>query len=94
MTLANGHHTQTRRNARKSFDVSHASSTPKQKLYVIIFDRGRRYSQVRFPAMHKLLVNIASHGLLPATRLTSRKITIEQNIKQQTGPAFCVQDYN
>jgi hypothetical protein len=29
-------------------------------------------------------------GLLPATRLASRKILIEQNIKRQTGPALCV----
>jgi hypothetical protein len=29
-------------------------------------------------------------GLLPATRLASREILIEQNIKKQTGPALCV----
>ncbi len=29
-------------------------------------------------------------GLLPATRLASRKILIEQNIKKRTGPALCV----
>jgi hypothetical protein len=29
-------------------------------------------------------------GLLPATRLTSGKILIRQNIKRQTGPALCV----
>jgi hypothetical protein len=29
-------------------------------------------------------------GPLPATRLASRKILIEQNIKQRTGPALCV----
>jgi hypothetical protein len=29
-------------------------------------------------------------GLLPATRLASRKILIEQNIKRRTGPALCV----
>ncbi len=28
--------------------------------------------------------------LLPATRLASRKILIEQNIKKRTGPALCV----
>jgi hypothetical protein len=27
---------------------------------------------------------------LPATRLASRKILIEQNIKKRTGPALCV----
>jgi hypothetical protein len=34
------------------------------------------------PAKHR--------GLLPATRLASRKILIEQNIKKRTGPALCV----
>ncbi len=29
-------------------------------------------------------------GLLPATRLASRKILIEQNIKKRTAPALCV----
>jgi hypothetical protein len=29
-------------------------------------------------------------GLLPATRLASKKILIEQNIKKRTGPALCV----
>jgi hypothetical protein len=29
-------------------------------------------------------------GFLPTTRLASRKILIEQNIKQRTGPALCV----
>jgi hypothetical protein len=29
-------------------------------------------------------------GLLPATRLASRKILIKQNIKKRTGPALCV----
>jgi hypothetical protein len=29
-------------------------------------------------------------GLLPATRLASREILIEQNIKKQTGPSLCV----
>ncbi len=29
-------------------------------------------------------------GLLPATRLASRIILIEQNIKKRTGPALCV----
>jgi hypothetical protein len=29
-------------------------------------------------------------GLLPATRLASREIHIEQNIKKRTGPALCV----
>jgi hypothetical protein len=29
-------------------------------------------------------------GPLPATRLASRKILIEQNIKEPTGPALCV----
>jgi hypothetical protein len=29
-------------------------------------------------------------GLLPATRLASREILIEQNIKKRTGPALCV----
>jgi hypothetical protein len=29
-------------------------------------------------------------GPLPATRLASRKILIEQNIKKRTGPALCV----
>jgi hypothetical protein len=34
---------------------------------------------------------LAEHwGLLPATRLASRKILIEQNIKKRTGPALCV----
>jgi hypothetical protein len=28
--------------------------------------------------------------LLPATRLASRKLLIEQNIKKRTGPALCV----
>jgi hypothetical protein len=29
-------------------------------------------------------------GLLPVTRLASRKILIEQNIKRRTGPALCL----
>jgi hypothetical protein len=29
-------------------------------------------------------------GFLPATRLASRIILIEQNIKKRTGPALCV----
>ncbi len=29
-------------------------------------------------------------GLLPATRLASREILIEQNIKKHTGPSLCV----
>jgi hypothetical protein len=29
-------------------------------------------------------------GLLPATRLASREILIEQNLKKWTGPALCV----
>ncbi len=29
-------------------------------------------------------------GLLPATRLASREILIEQNIKKLTGPSLCV----
>jgi hypothetical protein len=29
-------------------------------------------------------------GLLPATRLASRKILVKQNIKKRTGPALCV----
>ncbi len=29
-------------------------------------------------------------GFLPATRLASRKILIEQNVKKRTGPALCV----
>jgi hypothetical protein len=29
-------------------------------------------------------------GLLPATRLASREILIEENIKKRTGPALCV----
>jgi hypothetical protein len=29
-------------------------------------------------------------GLIPVTRLASRKILIEQNIKRQTGPALYV----
>ncbi len=34
---------------------------------------------------------LAEHwGPLPATRLASRKIHIEQNIKKWTGPALCV----
>jgi hypothetical protein len=28
-------------------------------------------------------------GLLPATRLASREIFIEENIKKRTGPALC-----
>jgi hypothetical protein len=34
---------------------------------------------------------LADHwGPLPATRLASRKILIQQNIKKRTGPALCV----
>jgi hypothetical protein len=34
---------------------------------------------------------LAAHwGLLPATRLASREMLIEQNIKKRTGPALCV----
>ncbi len=29
-------------------------------------------------------------GPLPATRLASRKILVEKNIKKRTGPALCV----
>jgi hypothetical protein len=29
-------------------------------------------------------------NLLPVTRLASRKILVEQNIKKRTGPALCV----
>jgi hypothetical protein len=29
-------------------------------------------------------------GPVPATRLASRKIFVEQNIKKRTGPALCV----
>jgi hypothetical protein len=29
-------------------------------------------------------------GLLPASRLASRNMLIEQNIKKRTGPALCV----
>jgi hypothetical protein len=29
-------------------------------------------------------------GLLPSTRLASRDILIEQNIKKRTGPSLCV----
>jgi hypothetical protein len=34
------------------------------------------------PALHE--------GLLPASRLASRKILIEQKIQKRTGPALCV----
>jgi hypothetical protein len=33
------------------FKFSQGSSTPNNKLYIIICDWGRRYSQVRFPAI-------------------------------------------
>ncbi len=52
MTLAKGHHAQARRTARNSFNFSHNSSTPNKKLHIIIFYWERRYSQVRFPAIH------------------------------------------
>ncbi len=42
----------------------------------------------RYDGVHSLLQ--CSWGLLPATRLDSRKILIEQNIKSRTGPALCV----
>ncbi len=32
-------------------------------------------------------------GLLPATRLASREILIEQNIKKRTGPSLCAEVY-
>ncbi len=42
----------TPRTARNFFNFPHDSSTPYNELYVIICYRGRRYSQVRFPAIH------------------------------------------
>jgi hypothetical protein len=41
--------------------------------------------------VHSLLLCTRLHGgLLPVTRLPSRKILSEQNIKKRTGPALCV----
>jgi hypothetical protein len=43
----------------------------------------------RYGEVHSLLICTSSPlGFLPATRLASRKILIEQNIKKQTGPAL------
>jgi hypothetical protein len=36
------------------------------------------------------LCTTVNRSLLPVTRLASRKILIEQNIKRRTGPALCV----
>ncbi len=45
----------------------------------------------RYAGVHSLLCGPAEHwSLLPATRLASRIILIEQNIKKRTGPALCV----
>ncbi len=45
----------------------------------------------RYGGVHSQLICTSRKlGLLPATRLASRKILIEQNIKNQTGPALCV----
>ncbi len=47
----------------------------------------------RYGGVHSLLICTAVHwgwGLLPATRLASREILVEQNIKKRTGPALCV----
>jgi hypothetical protein len=43
----------------------------------------------RYDGVHSLL-QWWYWGLLPATRLASRKILIEQKIKWRTGPALCV----
>jgi hypothetical protein len=45
----------------------------------------------RYGGVHSLLrCTSRTLGLLPATRLASREILIEQNIKKWTGPALCV----
>ncbi len=45
----------------------------------------------RFGGVHSQLICTALHwGLLHATRLASREILVEQNIKKRTGPALCV----
>jgi hypothetical protein len=45
----------------------------------------------RYCGVHSLLLcTRITLGFLPATRLASRKILIEQNIKKRTGPALCV----
>jgi hypothetical protein len=47
MTLAMGHHAETRHTARNFYYFPHDSSKPNNKLYIIICDWGRQYSQVR-----------------------------------------------
>ncbi len=46
----------------------------------------------RYGGIHSLLICTSSPlvhwGFLPATRIASRKILIEQNIKKRTGPAL------
>jgi hypothetical protein len=45
----------------------------------------------RYGIVHSLLHAPTEHwGPLPASRLASRKILIEQNIKKETGPSLCV----
>jgi hypothetical protein len=45
----------------------------------------------RYGGVHSLLhCTSITLGLLPATRLASRNILIEQNLKNRTGPALCV----
>jgi hypothetical protein len=47
------------------FLIFHGSSMPNNKLYIIICDWGRRYSQVRFPAIQEWgrILEIACHNI-------------------------------
>ncbi len=51
----------------------------------------------RYGGVHSLLFGTSTLGLLPVTRLASREILVEPNIKRQTGPAlyvFSLLDWN
>jgi hypothetical protein len=50
-TLVRGHHAQTRRTAGNFLIFHTVTVSLNNKRYIIIFDWGRRYSQVRFPAI-------------------------------------------
>ncbi len=51
MTLAKGHHAETRCTARNFLIFHTIAVRPINKLYIIICGWGRRHSQVRFPAI-------------------------------------------
>jgi hypothetical protein len=60
-TLVKGHHAETRHTARNSFSFQRQQYT--NNIYTLFCDWGRRYSQVRFPAIQRQHVSPTLLGL-------------------------------